>query len=596
MVEPLREASRDHASGGIDWLEYGPEAFRKSETENKPILLAISAVWCHWCHVQDKTTYSDPEVIRLVNRDYVPIRVDNDKRPEVNRRYNMGGWPTTAFLTPRGDIITGGTYIPPDQMKTILREVKERYLSGKSSDAMRSIEQAREFQTTEISHEIIDHVLDSVVANFDPIHGGFGDAPKFPHAEALEIALTQYWYSGDKGLLTIVTKTLDRMAKGGIYDNIGGGFFRYSTTRDWTVPHYEKMCEDNAKLLVLYLHAYQATGREEYRRIATEIVHYVNTALSDQEAGGFYGSQDADEEYYKLSRSERTNAKSPNVDRTIYTNWNGLMIRAYLEAAPLLDDPKLMPFALKSIDRILDESYDPNTGVMYHYFSGGKPHLRGLLIDQIAFGDALVKAYEATGNGKYLEFAQRLMRYIDGTLLDTKNGGYYDSIPNSDSAGYLNRLEKPLDENSLASMLLIKIYHSTGEEMYHQRAKSTLETLSGQYAKYRYMASTYALAVDLFLNEPTRIVIVGRLQESGTSQLLKASLRAYDPRKMIIPLDSEMDRKRLDSLGFTVEPQSRAYICVGKTCLPPLTEPEEILQKLSRYARGNDAREDSRQT
>jgi uncharacterized protein YyaL (SSP411 family) len=585
LDEQMGETSRDHASGRIGWLDYGPEAFTRAQTEKKPILLAISAVWCHWCHVQDRTTYSDPEVIRFVNRDYIPIRVDNDKRPEVNRRYNMGGWPTTAFLTPNGEVMTGGTYIPPDQMKTILREIRQSYLNGKFDTAMRSVEQPREFPVTGVSNEIIDHVLNSVVSNFDRFYGGFGDAPKFPHVEALELALTQYWYSGDRGLFTIATKTLDKMASGGIYDNVGGGFFRYSTTRDWTVPHYEKMCEDNAKLLSLYVHAYQATGREEYRRIATEIIHYVNTTLSDQDAGGFYGSQDADEEYYKLSRNDRTNAKAPFVDRTLYTNWNGLMITAYLEAAPLLDDPKLMPFALKSIDRILAESYDPDGGMMYHYLSGGKPHAKGLLTDQVAFGDALLKAYETTGNEKYLEFAQRLVHYIDGALLDVKNGGYYDFVSRSDSPGYLNRREKPLDENSLACMLLTRIHHATGEEAYYQRAKSTLEILSGQYMRHGSMASTYALAVDLFINEPTRIIIVGESQESGTEQLVKASMRAYDPRKLIIPLGSEADPKRLHSLGYTVESQSRAYICIGKSCLPPLTDPEEITQKLSRHAK-----------
>jgi len=578
------------ATGGIDWLEYGPEAFRKAAAENKPILLAISAVWCHWCHVQDKTTYSDPQIIRIINRDYVPIRVDNDKRPDVNRRYNMGGWPTTAFLTPKGDVIAGGTYIPPDQMKTILREVKERYLRGKFADTISAIERTRESSATEISHEIIDHVLDSIVANFDPVHGGFGDAPKFPHADALELALTQHWYTGDKGLLTIVTKTLDHMAKGGIYDNIEGGFFRYSTTRDWTIPHYEKMCEDNARLLAVYVHAYQVTRIDEYRRIASEIVHYVNSTLSDQDAGGFYGSQDADEEYYRLSGNERTNVKAPYVDRTIYTNWNGLMIRAYLEAAPLLDDKGLIPFALKSIDRVLKESHDPNMGVMYHYLSGRKPHVRGLLLDQIAFGDGLVRAYETTGNRKYLEFAQRLIGYIDGNLLESKSGGYYDSAPTPDSGGYLNRLEKPLDENSLAAMLLMKLHHVTGDEAYRQRAKSTLEALSGQYVKYGYMASAYALATDLFLNEPTRIVIVGRPQEPGTIRLLEASLRAYDPRKLIVPLDPEIDRERLNNLGYTVQPEPRAYVCVGETCFPPLTEPEEVIQRLSRHVRDDEQR------
>ena len=583
------------ATTKINWFEYGPEAFEKAKTENKPVLLAISAVWCHWCHVQDKTTYSDPGVIRTINRDYVPIRVDNDRRPDINRRYNMGGWPTTAFLTPTGDVITGGTYIPPDQMKTILRDVKEHYLHNKSAYARRPIEPAAESSAIELSNELIDNILGSLVANFDPLYGGFGDEPKFPHADALELALAQHWYSGDKGLRTIVTKTLDRMANGGIYDSIEGGFFRYSTSRDWKIPHYEKMCEDNARLLAVYLHAYQATGREEYRKIAGEIVTYVNTTLTDQQAGGFYGSQDADEEYYRLSRSNRANAKAPYVDRTIYTNWNGLMIHAYLEAAQLLDDRTLTAFALKSMERIIDESVDHDTGAICHYLSDGKPHLSGLLVDQVAFSHALIKAHETTGDKKYLERAQRLIRYMDATLLDARNGGYYDTVSSPGSPGYLNRPQKPLDENSLASILLMKLYHATGDETYHERAKSTLKMLSAEYTRHGYMASTYGLALDLFLNEPTRIAIVGPLQEPRSRQLLETSLRAYDPRKIVIPLDPETDRERLNRLGFTAEPQPRAYVCIGKTCYPPTNDPEEILQQLSRYGRSGAEHEDSHQ-
>jgi len=583
MVQTLNEISQ--ATTKINWFEYGPEAFEKAKTENKPVLLAISAVWCHWCHVQDKTTYSDPGVIRTINRDYVPIRVDNDRRPDINRRYNMGGWPTTAFLTPTGDVITGGTYIPPDQMKTILRDVKEHYLHNKSAYAKRPIEPAARSSAIELSNELIDNILGSLVANFDPLYGGFGDQPKFSHPDALELALAQHWYSGDKGLRTIVTKTLDRMASGGIYDSIEGGFFRYSTSRDWKIPHYEKMCEDNARLLAVYLHAYQATGREEYRRIASEVVTYVNRTLTDQQMGGFYGSQDADEEYYRLSRSERESAKAPYVDRTIYTNWNGLMIHAYLEAAQLLDDRTLTAFALKSIERIIDESFDHDTGAMWHYLSDEKTRLNDLLVDQIAFSHALIKANETTGEKKYLEHAQRLIRYMDETLLDARNGGYYDTLPSAGSPGYLNRPQKPLDENSLASIVLMKLYHATGDETYYGRARSTLKMLSAEYTRHGYMASTYGLALDLFLNEPTRIAIVGPLLEPRTRQLLETSLRTYEPRKMVIPLDPETDRERLNRLGFTAEPQPRAYVCIGKTCYPPTTEPEEILQQLSRHAR-----------
>ena len=184
---------------------------------------------------------------------------------------------------------------------------------------------------------------------------------------------------------------------------------------------------------------------------------------------------------------------------------------------------------------------------------------------------------------------------MDGTLLDARNGGYYDTVTSPGSPGYLNRPQKPIDENSLASIVLMKLYHATGDEAYHERARSTLKILSTEYTRYGYMASTYGLALDLFLNEPTRIAIVGPLQEPRVRQLLETSLRAYDPRKMVIPLDPETDRERLNRMGFTAEPEPRAYVCIGKTCYPPTTEPEELLQQLSRQAQSVAEHERSHQ-
>ncbi len=571
---------------GIQWLDWSPEAFSKAARENKPILLAITAVWCHWCHVQDNTTYSDSEVVRLVNRDYVPIRVDNDKRPDINRRYNMGGWPTTAFLSPEGDVIGGGTYVPPEEMKEALRKVRALYLQSKvkTPSAPPPSDQPWMPETAGISHGITEDALASVVMNFDSKYGGFGDGPKFPQTHALELALAQYWYSGDKGLLTIVTKTLDHMAAGGMRDHEGGGFFRYSTTRDWSIAHYEKMCEDNAKLLTMYLHAYQVTARESYRQLASEIIQYVNTTLIDQEHGGFYGSQDADEAYYRLTKAERAGTKAPRVDQTIYTNWNGLMISAYLDAAAILDDASLREFALKSLQRLLKEGRSGERNGMYHYISEGKPHLEGLLTDQAAFGEALIEAYQTTGDAQYVSHAERLIRYIDGSLLDAKNGGYYDSSPEPDSLGYLRRFDKPLDENAALSITLTKLHHATSDERYLERAKSTLDAFAGTYGRYGYAASAYALAVDLYLNQPTRIVVVGPRKEGATRQLHEASLRAYDPRKLVMPLDPDTDADRLRRLGYSTEAEPRAYVCFGKTCLPPLTDPADIPSKLLKLA------------
>lgn len=574
-------------TSGIQWLDWGPEAFKKAVTENKPILLAISAVWCHWCHVQDKTTYSDPDVVRIVNRDYVPIRVDNDKRPDINRRYNMGGWPTTAFLSPDGDVIAGGTYIPPGEMKDALRRVKALHLQekAKAPSTTPPSAQPQKPEVASVSQGIIDDVLTSVVMSFDSTYGGFGDGPKFPQTDALELALAQYWYSGDRGLLTIVTKTLDHMAEGGMYDHEDGGFFRYSTTRDWTIPHYEKMCDDNARLLTTYLHAYQVTGRDSYRQLASETIQYVNTTLADQEHAGFCGSQDADEAYYKLTKAERAKVKAPRVDETIYTNWNGLMISAYLEAAAILNDQILREFAIRSIQRLLREAYNSEHNAMCHYISGGTRHLEGLLTDQASFGKALIDAYQSTGDAQYVTHAERLVRYLDESLLDSRDGGYYDSPPKPDSLGYLKRLDKPLDENSALSMVLTRLHHATNEEAYLERAKSTLDAFTGIYGGYGYAAGTYALATDLFLNEPTRIVVVGAKNDPATRQLHETSLRLYDARKLVIPLDPDTDTERLQGLGYSADAEPRVYICFGKTCLPPVTDPAEIPRQLLRLAK-----------
>jgi len=575
----------ESAASKIQWLEWGAEAFEKAKSEKKPLLLSISAVWCHWCHVQDRTTYSDPDVVEFVNRYYVPIRVDNDKRPDINTRYNMGGWPTTAFLTPEGNIITGATYIPPEQMKKILRNVRKYHFNTEYNNPVAPISEVQTPKTGEISQAIIDDILGYVVTSFDSVYGGFGDAPKFPQTDSLELALSQHWYTGDKGLLTIVTKTLDRMSEGGLYDHEEGGFFRYSTTRDWTVPHYEKMCENNAKLLSTYLHAYQATGRDTYRKPAEEIVRYVNSTLSDQNAGGFYGSQDADEDYYKLPKNERANRDRPYVDRTIYTSWNGLMTRAYLEATPVLQDSTLTGFALKTIDRLLKQLHDEKSATMYHYLSDGTPQLRGLLADQITFAEALLQAYQTTADASYLEHAETLIHNLDERLLDTKNGGYYDSAPDPNSLGHLKRPVKILDENSSTAILLMRLYHATGKEAYLQKAKSTLEALAGEYGRHGILASAYALAVDLYLNEPTRIVIVGSKKEHLTNELLEASLRAYDPRRLVVPLDPETDSERMSRLEFPAEHEPRAYVCIGKTCLAPTTVPAKILGQLSKAVR-----------
>ena len=435
----------------IHWQDWTDDAFRRAKSENKPVLLDISAVWCHWCHRLDQDTYSVSDIAEYIEANFVPIRVDTDKRPDINRRYNLGGWPTTAFLTPDGRVIGGGTYFPPEQMRQVLRDIRSTWQKsrGEASPHFETPEPEK-IPVGELSDSIVDEIVGEVANNFDPIYGGFGSQPKFPCTEALELALMKYHYTGNREFLRIVTVTLNNVGKSGMYDREMGGFFRYSTVRDWSIPHFEKMCEDNAKWLQLYVHAYEATGETLYAEIVKGIVDYVNTWLSDQENGGFYGSQDADEEYYKLTRTERLKLKPPYIDKHIYTNWNAMMISSYLDASVILGDPSVRDFALKSLDRLLQLNYKKGEG-MFH-FHDGQPHLPNQLADQTTTANTLSHSYESTGDEKYLNTAKEIMQVAETKLYDSEHGGFFDTVTDPTAPGFLSKPAKPLEENSTATL------------------------------------------------------------------------------------------------------------------------------------------------
>ena len=318
----IRFSPKPNRANEINWQDWEDAAFEKAQAEDKPILLSISAVWCHWCHVMDETSFSDPEVINLINQRFIPVRVDNDQRPDINSRYNMGGWPTTAFLTPYGDVISGATYMPPQHLSTTLEQVSRAYGRQKEALFQRAQElrikrQHRAYLASagpEVDLSIVDNVSRAVAEAYDPQHGGFGVQPKFPTASAVELLLHMYQCTAEAEYRLMVERTLDNMMRGGLYDHEEDGFFRYSTARDWTVPHFEKMLEDNVGLLRLYVHSHLVTSNEEYARVASRIVDYLDGHLYDGTSGAFYSSQDADEEYYAFPLAQRLKQRPPGVD------------------------------------------------------------------------------------------------------------------------------------------------------------------------------------------------------------------------------------------------------------------------------------------
>ena len=300
----------------VQWHEWGEEAFATAKRENKPILLDIGAVWCHWCHVMDRESYDDPELARIVNENFIAVKVDRDERPDVDSRYQaavsalsgQGGWPLTAFLTPDGKPFYGGTYFPPNDQwgrpgfKRVLLSITQAFhekkddVSEQAKMVESAISRAEAFSggSGQFKPQIVDAIVNSAVGMFDSQNGGFGNAPKFFHPAVLDLMIDRYLRTGNEQLREVFAATLEKMARGGVYDQLAGGFHRYSVDERWIVPHFEKMTYDNSELLKNYLHAYQATGSHWFADVAKDIIRWMDEWLSDRAHGGFYASQDAD--------------------------------------------------------------------------------------------------------------------------------------------------------------------------------------------------------------------------------------------------------------------------------------------------------------
>ena len=481
MSEPSSEfhfSPRPNRAAEIDWRPWSESAFAQARAQDKPILLSISAVWCHWCHVMDETSYSDQRVIDLVNEEYLPIRVDNDVRPDVNQRYNMGGWPTTAMLTPQGDILTGATYLPPDQLANALKSVASFYRTRKPEIAARVLENAKRAsgalarQAGSLDPGLVDRILGAVQASYDATYGGFGTAPKFPQTDAILLLAEQAQLRGEPELLEMARHTLQQMASGGTYDHVEGGFFRYSTTQDWSVPHFEKMLEDHAGLVS----ALAAVGMPD---VLDRTTAYLDTVLRDPATGLYAGSQDADERYYSLDASAREAEQAPYVDRRIYSNWNCALAVAYLEAGRRLERPHLIDEARLIVEKLFVTRWSRERGMEHTDGVGGQ------LGDQAWALLAAVRAAGAGWPGDWLQLARELADILERDYGDRELGGYFDTS-GRDTLGQLQQRLKPLPENSIAAMALIELDTLAGEPAapYRGRAQTALESVAGVARQY----------------------------------------------------------------------------------------------------------------
>jgi uncharacterized protein YyaL (SSP411 family) len=571
----------------VAWRPWGQEAFDLARDESKPVFLSISAVWCHWCHVMDETVFSDPEIASFINHNFVPVRVDSDRRPEINSRYNQGGWPTICFLTEEGEIIAGTTFLPVDQLRRMLIDVLTVY----SRDADRieaAIESVRERREAEASRpggktdaSCIEAVLEVVEQAYDGTNGGFGTEPKFPYASVLKLLLAGLAGGAEGNEGEIVRTTLEAMSKGGIYDQVEGGFFRYATAQDWSNPHYEKMLVDNAALMAVYAEAYRLSAQQGYEDTVRGIYSYLTGVLQDPETGAFAGSQDADESYYNLDAAARQQAGAPRVDRTIFSGWNAKAAASLLRAYQVLGDQDFRDQALRALDFIWDNLWDADAGPAHYREAGdGDGGPSGLLADTAPMIGAALDAYESGAGDRWLKRATGLARWMLGHLEDQENGGFFDTAVPPGKQGYPSERNIPPVENSAAATALIRLAQNTGQKEFDQAARRTLDRLTGSFEQYGLFGASFALAVMRLFDPPVRVTIVGPPADQETAAMIKSAHSARIPFRSIEVLDPELHGEDLDAAGYGYEGKPIAYICVGASCQPPVDNPAHLPLRL----------------
>ncbi len=687
----------------IHWYEWGEEAFAAAKRENKPMLLDIGAVWCHWCHVMDRESYDDPEVAQIVNDNFIAVKVDRDERPDIDSRYQVavssisgqGGWPLTAFLTPDGKPFYGGTYFPPDDhwgrpgFKRVLLSIANAYRE-KHGDVVEqakmvegAISHAESFtgRSAQFSPRVIDAIVKSALQMFDSTNGGFGQAPKFPHPAVLDLLIERYAQTGNEELHEVFATTLERMANGGIYDQLAGGFHRYSVDERWVVPHFEKMCYDNSELLKNYVHAYQATGSEFFAAIARDIIRWMDEWLSNREHGGFYASQDADysleddgdyftwtvqeaqevlteEEakiaclYYDINEvgemhhnpaknvlyvrasveeiarrlnlapervqellnsakkkmyAARLKRPTPYVDKTVYVGWNALCVSAYLEAAKVLALDHARRFALHSLDRVLSEGWQPESGLR-HVIAYSDAHAQGHIIpgvlDDYAFISlACLDAYAATGDLSYFKFAKRIADAMLEKFFDQVSGGFFDTEQTAGSEkllGVLGARRKPFQDsptpagNSIAAIAMLRLHAYTNDESYRDKAEQTLEVFAGLAEQYGIFGATYGIAAVHFSRPHTQVMIIG--SDELAAQLYSAASASVAFSRSVIKLaaNEAVTQNLPPALAETIpnlpgicSGKTTAVICSGFSCQPPVFDLESLKRLLEEVREKN---------
>ena len=605
-----------HRDNPVDWYPWGPEALERARAEDRPILLSVGYSACHWCHVMERESFEDEGTAALMNAHFVNIKVDREERPDLDEIYmgavqaftgGHGGWPMTVFLTPGGEPFFGGTYFPPaprhgmPSFSQVLERVAQLWseerdtVGGITGEVIEQIQASGRLPrpADALTDDWLDRVATECDESFDGTHGGFGQAPKFPPHGTLSILLAHWRRTGRAHSLKMVTETLDGMARGGMYDHLGGGFARYSVDERWCIPHFEKMLYDNALLVPVYLDAYTATGREHYRRIATETLDYVLREMKSRE-GAFFASQDADSEgvegkyfawtaeelsdvlgaqdglraaellgvggsgrfehgtsvlrldtplealsaddrefvegVFEVLRPVRGKRVAPARDDKILTAWNALMISAFARAGNTLSEGKYARAATNAADFIFARMSRGDR--LMRSYKDGRASLLAYLDDYPYLVSALVDIYEAVHEVSWLKLATKLADRMVELFWDEADGGFF--YTGSDAEKLIARSKNLLggalpSANGVAALAFVRLAALTGREDLRDRAERILRSYQPLLERAARALGPEAIAAAWLTGSSTEIGIVGPPGDHATLALLEEVRRRYLP-------------------------------------------------------------------
>ncbi|MGZ8520097.1 MAG: thioredoxin domain-containing protein [Candidatus Binatia bacterium] len=660
-----------HAHNPVDWYGWGEDAFQKAKAEDKPILLSIGYSACHWCHVMERESFENEEIARLMNQLFVNIKVDREERPDLDEIYmsavqmltGRGGWPMTMFLTPDRKPFYGGTYFPPEDrggmpgFAQVLMGVNQAYRECPADveksvteilGALRRMAESAETDKT-FSKTIIAEGAAKVAQAYDADNGGLGQAPKFPNAGVYELFLRHYHHSNSSRYLEMVTHTLSKMARGGIYDHLGGGFHRYSVDAKWLVPHFEKMLYDNGQLVRIYAHAFKATREPLFKAVVDETLTYLLREMFQPE-GGFYSTQDADSEgvegkffvwseaevmqilgaadgaifcrvydvtesgnfeekniihpiltleqaskYFRMELGEierviadarqklfieREKRIKPFRDEKIITAWNGLMLSGLAEAIKISPQPAYMDAAQRTIEFIFTKLF--RDGFLLHTYKNGQAKLLGYLDDYAFTAVGLLDIYEALFDRSALARAIELTEIMLREFWDKQDGGFFST---GNSHEKLISRAKPIFDasipsgNAVATQLLLRVFHITGEERYFHHAEKVLRSYYDAMENQPFGFAHLLCALDLYLEKPREVVIIGEPGDVRVEELLTKIHSVYQPNltlQLARPNESQEKLSPLLRGKSQVGGNPTVYVCHDSTCSAPVTSWDEL--------------------